>query len=37
VTFTAVPVVLGLIALIACALPAYRASRVEPIAALRAE
>jgi len=37
VTFATVPVVLAMMTLIACALPAYRASRVEPLAALRAE
>jgi ABC-type lipoprotein release transport system permease subunit len=37
VTFASVPVVLGLISLAACALPALRASRVEPISALRGE
>jgi putative ABC transport system permease protein len=37
VTFAAVPVVLVLIALIACALPAYRASRVDPAPILRTE
>jgi putative ABC transport system permease protein len=37
VTFGAVPVVLLLIAVIACALPAYRASRVQPMAILRTE
>jgi putative ABC transport system permease protein len=37
VTFGAVPVVLLLIALMACALPAYRASRVDPARILRTE
>jgi putative ABC transport system permease protein len=37
VTFVSVPVVLSAITLVACALPAYRASRVQPLAALRAE
>jgi putative ABC transport system permease protein len=37
VTFAAVPVVLVLIALIACALPAYRASRLDPAPVLRTE
>lgn len=37
VTFVTVPIVLLLIAVIACALPAYRASRVEPMGVLRAE
>ena len=37
ITFASVPVVLGLISLAACALPARRASRVEPISALRGE
>jgi putative ABC transport system permease protein len=37
VTFATVPGVLALIALAACALPAYRASRIEPLSALRAE
>jgi putative ABC transport system permease protein len=37
VTFGSVPLVLGLISLAACALPALRASRVEPISALRGE
>jgi putative ABC transport system permease protein len=37
IAFAAVPVVLIGIALMACALPAYRASRVQSLAALRAE
>jgi putative ABC transport system permease protein len=37
VTFGTVPIVLLLIAVIACALPAYRASRVEPMGILRTE
>ena len=37
VTFGTVPIVLFLIAVIACALPAYRASRVEPMGVLRTE
>jgi putative ABC transport system permease protein len=37
VTFGTVPVVLLLVAVIACALPAYRASRVEPMGVLRTE
>jgi predicted permease len=36
-TFATVPLVLATIAVIACALPAYRASRVEPLGALRAD
>jgi len=37
VTFAVVPVVLLLISLVACALPAMRALQVEPIAALRSD
>jgi predicted permease len=37
VTFGTVPIVLVLVTLTACALPAYRASRVAPIVSLRAD
>jgi ABC-type antimicrobial peptide transport system permease subunit len=37
VTFTAAPLLLGLTALIACAIPAWRATRVDPNATLRRE
>ena len=37
VTFGTVSILLFLIAVIACALPAYRASRVEPMGVLRTE
>jgi putative ABC transport system permease protein len=37
ITFAAVPLVLFVVALVACALPAYRASRVDPAPLLRAE
>jgi putative ABC transport system permease protein len=37
VTFAVVPLVLGLVALLACWLPARRAARVDPLEAMRAE
>ena len=35
VTFSSVPLVIGVVTLVACALPAWRASRVDPLIALR--
>jgi ABC-type antimicrobial peptide transport system permease subunit len=37
VTFATVPIVLVLIAVVACVLPAYRAARVDPATVLRGE
>jgi len=37
VTFVAVAVILGLVALMAAAVPAWRAARLDPVTALRAE
>jgi putative ABC transport system permease protein len=37
ITFGGIVIVLGVIALLACAVPAFKAARVDPMTTLRAE